>query len=146
MSYTPIFISRTEALYFNKEGVCASDLGLSPQHFEEAFDIVHGGIESIMIQMLNRPELTSTILADSDYVHMKNVCKQVAAMALGNWFVWLKHLKMNKVIIADQMVSMIMEVPIFSKEMKALLEPFRALSIGAVDPDETITYTWDDDV
>jgi len=140
MAYTPIFISKTEAQYYNKEGVTAADLGQTVDQFAAAFDIVHAGIESNIIQILNRSALTAADLAGADYTHMKNVCKQVAAMAVGNWFVWLKHLKMNKVVIADQMTAMIAEVPIFTSEMKKMLMPFRRLICRAIDPDEEDEY------
>lgn len=141
MSYTPIFISQLEAQYFNKEGVTAADLGRTPDQFQAAFDVVHAGIESNIIQILNRPGLTSTILGGTDYTHMKQVCKQVAAMAIGNWFVWLKHLKMNKVVVADGMQAMISEVPIFTKEMTSMLMPYRRRTCGAVNPD--VSYEHD---
>lgn len=141
MSYTPIFITQLEAQYFNKEGVTAADLGRTTDQFQAAFDIVHAGIESNICTILNRGSLTSTILATADYTHMKNVCKQVAAMAIGNWFVWLKHLKMNKVVVADGMQAMISEVPILTKEMEKMLMPFRRRTCGAVNPD--VSYEHD---
>lgn len=150
MSYTPIFITKIEAQYFNKEGVTAADLGQTVDTFSAAFDIVHAGIESNIIQTFNRSGLTAAVLAGANYTHMKNVCKQVAAMAIGNWFVWLKHLKMNKVVIADQMTAMIAEVPIFTAEMKKMLMPFRKFVMGAVSADSIynpeLTESDDDDL
>jgi len=144
MSYTHIFISQLEAQYFNKEGVTASELGRTPDQFQAAFDIVHAGIESNICTILNRGSLTSTIIGGTDYTHMKNVCKQVASMAIGNWFVWLKHLKMNKVVIADGMQAMISEVPIFTKEMTSMLMPFRRRVFAAVDPDASYEHVLDE--
>ncbi len=144
MSYTHIFISSIEAQYYNKEGVTAADLGQTPQQFAAAFEIVHAGIESIIIQELNRSALTAAILAGTDYAHMKNVCKLIAAMMIGNWFVWLKHLKMNKVVIADQMTAMIAEVPICTSEMRKMLLPFRMRSCGAVRRDISYEHIWDE--
>ena len=72
------------------------------------------------------------------------MAKTVAAMAIGNWFVWLKHLKMNKVVIADQMKAMIAEVPIFSKEMVGMLMPYRRRTCGAVNTNVSYEHVLDE--
>lgn len=144
MSYTPIFLTQLEAQYLNKEGVTAADLGRTTDQFQALYEIVHAGIESSIIQILNRPSLTAADLATADYTHMKQACKMVAAMAIGNWWVWLKHLKMNKIVVADQMQAMIAEVPIISKEMKELLMPYRRRVMGAVSPLESYEHVLDE--
>jgi hypothetical protein len=51
---------------------------------------------------------------------------------------------MNKIVVADQMQAMISEVPIFSKEMTAMLMPFRKRVCGAVVPSASYEHVHDE--